>query len=63
MKIEDLLKMDMSEATQWLIDNQYDFELIKKPMFSNIEEFEDAVGYKVNPAFREGFGAATMPKQ
>lgn len=30
MKIQDLLKMDMGEATQWLIGNQYDFELAPK---------------------------------
>ena len=30
MKMQDLLKMDMGEATQWLIDNQFDFELVPK---------------------------------
>jgi hypothetical protein len=63
MQIQDLLKMDMSEATQWLIDNQYDFEITKKPMFTMIEDFEDAVDYKVDTAFKEGFDAARMPSQ
>ena len=30
MKIQDLLEMDMGEATQWLIDNQHDFELVDR---------------------------------
>ncbi|MCP4987559.1 MAG: hypothetical protein GY928_16330 [Colwellia sp.] len=30
MKIQDLLKMDMGEAVEWLIDNQYDFELVDR---------------------------------
>ena len=63
MTLEELLNMDGHSAIDWLVENKMDFELTKKPMFSNIEEFEDAVGYKVNPAFREGFGVATMPKQ
>lgn len=63
MNIQDLLKMDMGECVEWLIENQYDFELTRKPMFSSIEEFESAAGYKVNAAFREGFGAAIMPSQ
>ena len=60
MKIQDLLKMDMGECIEWLIENQYDFDLKNKPMFASIEAFESAVGYKVNTAFREGFGAANM---
>lgn len=32
MNIQDLLKMDMGECVEWLIENQYDFELApKKP--------------------------------
>lgn len=32
VKINDLLKMDMGECIEWLIKNQYDFELVpKKP--------------------------------
>jgi hypothetical protein len=30
MTIQDLLKMGVDEATKWLIDNQYDFELSTK---------------------------------
>lgn len=36
MKIQDLLKMDMGEATQWLIDNQYDFELVDREEASKL---------------------------
>ena len=63
MEIQGLLEMDMGECVEWLIENQYDFQLTKKPMFASIEAFEDAAGYKVNAGFREGFGAATMPDQ
>jgi hypothetical protein len=63
MIIQDLLKMNMSECVEWLIENQHDFELTKKPMFNSVEAFEDAVGYKANSSFREGFGTATMPDQ
>ena len=55
--------MDGHSAIDWLVENKPDYELTKKPMFASIEAFEDAVGYKVNSAFREGFGAATMPDQ
>jgi hypothetical protein len=36
MKIEDLLKMDMGECVEWLIENQYDFDITKKPMFDRM---------------------------
>jgi hypothetical protein len=60
MKIEDLLKMGMGECVEWLIKNQDDFELAKKPMFENFDEFEKLVGYKVTTEFIGGFGAARM---
>lgn len=32
MNINDLLKMDMGQAAEWLIENQHDFEVVpKKP--------------------------------
>lgn len=39
MKVQDLLKMDTGEAIDWLINNQYDFELLDKKEF--IDLFSD----------------------
>lgn len=47
-KIQDLLKMDMGECIEWLIDNQYDFNItpinktgqaaeLKKSVFENMD--------------------------
>ena len=32
MEISELLKMDMGQCIEWLMENQYDFELTKKEL-------------------------------
>ena len=39
MEISELLKMDMGECIEWLIENQYEFDITPKNKENKIVEF------------------------
>lgn len=41
MEIKDLLNMGMSEAAQWIVDNQESYEITKKELCISDHRFKD----------------------
>ena len=41
MNIQDLLKMDMGECIEWLIENQYEYRLVSESVCKSLEEWHN----------------------
>ena len=44
MTLKELINMDGGEAIEWLIDNQWDYELIPVDEYEDFQEFMEKAG-------------------